>query len=186
VWLVIRARRGRRHYDRAELRRRFIADFLADFMADALKELERRPLFLSRPAKPVAATAGPVILFSAGGVRFAIQSSEVEEIRDRDDRTSIRKLKGHEPIDFALQVGLGAGILERYVVLKPGECSLGVTNVERMTSLPKMVPLPTLFRGAERQWYRGLLLLENEVVPLVRAEYWRKLPPLAKEIGTGV
>jgi hypothetical protein len=163
-------------------------------MADALKELERRPLFISRPAKPLAATAGPVILFTAGGVRFAIQSSEVEEIRNRDVRTSIRKLKGTEPIDFALQVGLGAGILERYVVLKPGGCSLGatlgvtlgVTDVERITISPKMVPLPTLFGGAERQWYRGLLLLENEVVPLVRAEYWRKLSPLAKEIGSGV
>ena len=90
----------------------------------------------------------------------------------RDDRTSIRKLKGPEPIDFALQIGLGAGILDHFVVLKPGECSLGVTEVERMTSLPKVVPLPGLFRGAERQWYRGLLLLENDVVPLVRTEYW--------------
>lgn len=159
-------------------------------MADAVKELERRPLFVSRPAKLLAATAGPVILFTAGGVRFAIPSTEVEEIRDRDDRTAIRKLKGTEAIDFALHVGLGAGILERYVVLKPGECSLGVslgvTYVERMASSPKLVPLPTLFRGAERHWYRGLLLLEDEVVPLVRAEYWRKLPPLAKEISNGL
>ena len=59
------------------------------------------------------------------------------------------------------------------MVFKPGECSLGVTEVERMTTLPKVVPLPGLFRGEERQWYRGLLLLENEVVPLVRTEYWR-------------
>jgi hypothetical protein len=153
---------------------------------DPVKEHERRPLFIARQAKPVAATAGPVILFSAGGVRFAIQSSEVEEIRDRDDRTALRKLKSAEPIDFALQVGLGAGILERYVVLKPGDCSLGVTDVERMAASPKVVPLPTLFLGAERQWYRGLLLLENEVVPLVRAEYWRKLSPLARGIARGV
>jgi len=46
------------------------------------------------------------------------------------------------------------------------------------------VPLPALFRGAERQWYRGLLLLENEVVPLVRAEYWHSFP--AKGTGNGV
>lgn len=155
-------------------------------MANVVKGNERRPLFISRPAKPVVAEAGPVILFTAGGVRFGVQSSEVEEIRDRDDRTSIRKLKGPGVIDFALQVGLGAGILERFVVLKPGEYSLGVTDVERMTSLPKMVPLPGLFRGAERQWYRGLLLLENEVVPLVRAEYWRNPLLLAKGFGTGV
>ncbi len=155
-------------------------------MANAVKENERRPLFISRPAKAVAATAGPVILFTAGGARFAVESSEVEEIRNRDDRTSIRKLKGPEPVDFALQVGLGAGILERFVVLKPGEYSLGVTEVERMAILPRMVPLPTLFRGAERQWYRGLLLLENEVVPLVRAEYWRKPLLPAKGIGNRI
>jgi chemotaxis signal transduction protein len=137
-----------------------------------VRESERRPLFVSRQAKPVAATAGPVILFTAGGSRFAVEASQVEEIRDCDDRTSIRKLKSPEPIDFAMRIGLGAGILERLVVLKPGVCALGVTEVERMTSLPKVVPLPGLFRGAERQWYRGLLLLENDVVPLVRTEYW--------------
>lgn len=150
-----------------------------------MKEIERRPLFVSRSAKPVAATAGPVILFTAGGTRFAIEATEVEEIRDRDDRTAIRKLKGYESIDFALQVGLGAGILERFVVLKPGEVSLGVTEVERMTILPKVVPLPGLFRGAERQWYRGLLVLENDVIPLVRTEYWRKAGALARGTGSG-
>jgi hypothetical protein len=60
------------------------------------------------------------------------------------------------------------------VVLKPGECALAVTGVERMADLPKAVPLPELFRGAERQWYRGLLLLDDEVVPLIRTNYWRK------------
>jgi hypothetical protein len=143
-----------------------------------VKEYERRPLFVARPAKTAAAvTPGPVILFTAGGRRFAVAASEVKEIRDGDDRTSIRKLKGPEPIDFALQIGLGAGILDHLVVLKPGECSLGVAEVERMTSLPKVVPLPGLFRGAERQWYRGLLLLENDVVPLVRTEYWTATVP---------
>jgi hypothetical protein len=154
-------------------------------MADRLKESGMRPLFVSRSAKPVAATAGPVILFTAGGMRFAVEASEVEEIRDRDERAAIRKLKGPESIDFALQVGLGAGIMERFVVLKPGDCSLGVTEVERMTALPKVVPLPGMFRGAERQWYRGLLLLEKDVIPLVRTEYWRKAVTATKEIGSG-
>lgn len=146
-------------------------------LAVAVKEHERHPLFISRPAKPVAPTAGPIILFTAGGKRFAVAASEVEEIRDCDDRTQNRKLKGPETIDFALQLGLGAGILEHLVVLKPGECSLGVTEVERMTSLPKVVPLPGLFCGVERQWYRGLLLLENDVVPLLRTEYWTAMVP---------
>ena len=120
-----------------------------------------------------------MILFTAGGVRFAVEANEVEEIRDGEERgAACRKLNGSKVIDFALQVGLGAGRLLRFLVLKPGDgasgVTLGVTEVERMTSLPKVVPLPGLFRGAERQWYRGLLLLENEVIPLVRTKYWRQ------------
>lgn len=145
-------------------------------MADLVKEMPRQAAFVSRLAKPVAATAGPVILFTAGGVRFAVEASEVEEIRDAEERGAIHGLKGTQAIDFALRVGLGAGRMERFVVLKPGDCSLGVSEVERMTSLPKVAPLPALFRGAERQWYRGLLLLEKEVIPLVRPEYWRLAP----------
>jgi len=150
-----------------------------------VRESERRPLFVSRSVKPVAATVGPVILFTAGGRRFAVEAVEVEEIRDRDERLALRKSREPELIDFALLVGLGAGILERFVLLKPGECSLGVTEVERMATLPKVVQLPGLFRGAERQWYRGLLLLENEVIPLVRTDYWRKVAASMREIGSG-
>jgi hypothetical protein len=144
-------------------------------MAGPVKLSTRSAPFVSRLAKPVmAATAGPVILFSAGGMRFAVEAAEVAEIRDCAERGAIHGLKGTEAVDFARRVGLGAGRLEHFVVLKPGSCSLGVTEVERMTSLPRVVPLPGLFRGAERQWYRGLLLLENDVIPLVRTEYWRQ------------
>jgi hypothetical protein len=144
-------------------------------MAGPVKGLARQAPFASRLAKPAApATAGPVILFSAGGMRFAVEAVEVAEIRDVAERGAIHGLKGTEAIDFAQRVGLGAGRLEHFVVLKPGNCSLGVTAVERMTTLPRVVPLPGLYRGAERQWYRGLLLLENDVIPLVRTEYWRQ------------
>ncbi len=151
-----------------------------------MRDSERRPLFVARSVKPVAATVGPVILFAAGGRRFAVEANEVQEIRDRDERMALRKSRDPETLDFALLVGLGAGTLERFVVLKPGECSLGVTEVERMATLPKVVQLPGLFRGAERQWYRGLLLLENEVIPLVRTDYWRKVAASAREIGSGL
>jgi hypothetical protein len=119
-------------------------------------------------------------------VRFAVEASEVQEIRNSDERNQLHKPKGTELIDFAQRLGLGPGILERFVVLKPGECALGVSEVERMTSLPKAVALPRLFSGAERQWYRGLLLLENEVVPLLRTEYWRKPPLPAQGSESGV
>jgi hypothetical protein len=143
-------------------------------------------MFVARPVKAVAATAGPVILFTAGGARFAVEANQVEEIRDREDRTALRRALGPELVDFALQVGLGAGTLERFVILKPGGRALGVTKVERMASLPRAVPLPAMFCGAERQWYRGLLLLDDDVVPLVRTEYWRQSGLLAKSNGSGV
>jgi chemotaxis signal transduction protein len=143
-------------------------------MLDRLNEKERRAASAARSGAQQPATVGPVILFTAGGRRFAVEAVQVQEIREGDQGTITRKLKGVVPIDFALQVGLGEGILERLVVLKPGECALAVTGVERMADLPKAVPLPELFRGAERQWYRGLLLLDDEVVPLIRTNYWRK------------
>ena len=97
--------------------------FRQDTMAHAIKENPRPASFLSRLAKPVAATAGPVILFTAGGVRFAVEANEVEEIRDGEERGAVCRLKGSEAIDFARQVGLGAGRVVRFLVLKPGECS---------------------------------------------------------------
>jgi hypothetical protein len=152
-------------------------------MVDAVN-IPRQALFVSRSEKPAAPTAGPVILFTAGGSRFAVEANQVEEIRDREDRTALRRMRGPELVDFSWQVGLGAGTLERYVILKPGECALGVTDVERMTTLPRAVPLPSMFCGAERQWYRGLLLLEDEVVPLVRAEFWRRPASFERSAGS--
>ena len=65
-------------------------------MADAVNENQRHALFVSRSVKPVAATAGPVVLFTAGGARFAVEASQVEEIRDRDERGAIHRLRGPE------------------------------------------------------------------------------------------
>ena len=113
-----------------------------------------------------------MILFTAGGVRFAVEASEVEEIRDGEERgCGMPQTEGFRADRFRPAGRAGSRKPGALLVLKPGEGArrtLGVTEVERMTSLPKVVPLPGLFRGAERQWYRGLLLLENEVVPLVR------------------
>lgn len=142
-------------------------------MLDGAKDKERRTLSTPAPAKPRATGLGPVILFTAAGVRFGVEASQVQEIREGDHGAITGKLKGARYIDFALQVGLGHGILERLVVLKPGVCVLGVSEVERMATPPRAVGLPGIFQGAERQWYRGLLLLDNEVVPLIRADYWR-------------
>jgi hypothetical protein len=147
-----------------------------------MREVPRTAFASARTARPEAPAAIPVILFTAGGMRFAVDAGEVKEIRDGEERASLERMSGAEPIDFAQLVGLGSGRVLRYVVLKPGDCSLGVSDVERMASPPKVAALPGLFRGAEREWYRGLLLLGDEVVPLVRTEHWRQR---ARESGEG-
>ncbi len=144
-------------------------------MAEGRRDGEQRSFFIARAPRAQAPGIGPVILFSAGGVRFAVEATQVQEVLGGDERTTRLKPKVTAPLDFALQVGLGAGILERVLVIKPGDCALAVTGVERMAAIPRLTALPGIFRGMERSWYRGLLLLENEVVPLIRTEYWRKL-----------
>ena len=144
-------------------------------MAEGRRDGEQRSFFIARAPRAQAPGIGPVILFSAGGVRFAVEATQVQEVLGGDERTTRLKPKVTAPLDFALQVGLGAGILERVLVLKPGDCALAVTGVERMAAIPRLTALPGIFRGMERSWYRGLLLLENEVVPLIRTDYWRKL-----------
>jgi hypothetical protein len=144
-------------------------------MAEGRRDGDQRSFFISRAPRAQAPGIGPVILFTAGGVRFAVEASQVQEVLGGDERTTRLKPKVTHPMDFALQVGLGAGILERLLVLKPGDCALGVMGVERMAAVPRLAALPGIFRGMERSWYRGLLLLENEVVPLIRTDYWRKL-----------
>jgi hypothetical protein len=139
-----------------------------------MSDVPRTAFVSARTARPATPVSIPVILFTAGGMRFAVDAGEVKEIRDGEERAALQRTGGTGPIDFAERVGLGSGRVERYVVLKPGDCSLGVSDVERMASPPRVAALPGLFRGAEREWYRGLLLLADEVVPLVRTEHWRQ------------
>jgi hypothetical protein len=145
------------------------------------REQERASVFGLKARKPVAASTVSVILFTAGGRRFAVEAAAVMEIREHDESSRLRRLQGIVRLDFARQVGLGSGILAKSVVLKPGECWLMVADVERIAVQPRLVALPRLFSGTERQWYRGLLLLEKEVVPLVRTEYWRTVGMQAAE-----
>jgi chemotaxis signal transduction protein len=139
-----------------------------------MRNAPRASLGGKRAGKPAAAASCPVILFTAGDARFAVDAGAVKGIRDRDESASTQHADDEGLIDFSDCIGLGKGQLEHCVVLKPGDCSLGVTDVERITTLPRVVALPGLFRGAERAWYRGLILLDGEVIPLLRTEHWRQ------------
>jgi hypothetical protein len=42
-----------------------------------------------------------------------------------------------------------------------------VDKIERMAEISGLHALPRAFVGAERQWYRGLAYLEDQVIPVV-------------------
>jgi len=42
-----------------------------------------------------------------------------------------------------------------------------VDKIERMAEIAGIHALPRAFGGAERQWYRGLAYLEDQVIPVI-------------------
>lgn len=132
-----------------------------------------------------------VILFMVGGSRFAIAANAVDEIRNLDDLaplpaalkhprlskvkfTLIRGKKDPDRVffvvDAAAHFGLGPAAPERVLVLRNSSAAVQVGNIDRMTQISTVVALPLAFTGQERAWYRGLALLNGQVVPLVAPE----------------
>jgi chemotaxis signal transduction protein len=45
--------------------------------------------------------------------------------------------------------------------------ALAVDSIERMLTLSRILPLPCAFSGEERLWYRGLAVVDGNVIPVV-------------------
>lgn len=128
-----------------------------------------------------------VILFSVGGTTFAIAAGAVEEIRD---------LSGLEPLHvgylhgkfskfkytlrhegrtcFVLDAATHFHMLPtrpgRLLLLRDTPAGVLVDGIDRMTEITRLHALPRAFVGEERNWYRGLAVLQEEVVPVVKPE----------------
>ncbi|HVP43253.1 MAG TPA: chemotaxis protein CheW [Terriglobales bacterium] len=126
----------------------------------------------------------PMILFAVGGTTFAIAAAEVDEIRD---------LSGLEPLHpahlgpkfakfkhtlqrdgrtyFVVDANTHFRVLPtrhtRLLVLRGAPAAVLVDAIDRMTEIASLRPLPKAFAGEERDWYRGLALLKEDVVPVV-------------------
>jgi chemotaxis signal transduction protein len=128
-----------------------------------------------------------VILFSVGGTTFAIAAAAVDEIRD---------LSGMEPLHigylhgkfskfkhtiqregrtcFVLDAATHFHMLPtkaaRLLVLRHMPAGVLVDSIDRMTEISSLHALPRAFTGEERNWYRGLVILKDAVIPLVNPE----------------
>ncbi len=127
-----------------------------------------------------------MILFSVAGTTFAIAASAVEEIRSVTGlqplpagylQPKFSKFKYRLERDgrtyFVVDANTHFRILptnhDRLLVLRDRPAAVLVDAIDRMTEIAAVHPLPKSFTGDEREWYRGLAVLKEDVVPVVEA-----------------
>jgi chemotaxis signal transduction protein len=127
-----------------------------------------------------------VILFSVGGFRFGIAAGAVSEIRsmaglqgfsppaayrmlDKVDHTLERNEVTYFVVNAALHFHLPPTQPLRVLVLRHAPAAVLVDSTDRMTEISVLHALPLAFNQEERNWYRGLAVLNGEAVPVVNS-----------------
>lgn len=125
-----------------------------------------------------------IILFRASNELFAISSGSVQEVRGVDSlagaplaiseptltkvRYAIRRGdKNVYVVNAALHFGLRPAPAALVFLLRKSRVALLVDAIEKMTTMTRLQALPGAFCSEERTWYRGLTVLDQNVVPVV-------------------
>lgn len=124
----------------------------------------RSPRWSRTPAAAPAKEA--VIIFRVGPHRLGIPASTLREIRN--DR-------GLHPSEFGCSgtvslhdlFGVRAARTTHLLVLRQDSRALSVDDVEQIIEIGSVARLPHAFQGAERNWFRGLVLHGECVVPVI-------------------
>ncbi len=128
-----------------------------------------------------------VILFSVAGTTFAISAGAVDEIRSVSGLEPLRtgflhpkyskfkfKLERDGRTYFVVDANTHFHILptnhDRLLVLRDRPAAVLVDAIDRMTEISALQALPRAFSGEEREWYRGLAVLKDTVVPVVEPD----------------
>ncbi len=97
----------------------------------------------------------------------------------------------YHPVDLAARIGISSdpdGSETRVVLLASGSAhgSLCVAQVQGLEEVDRsrVLPLPPQFRGEEREWYRGILLLEDGVALILDLAWLLATDRIAHD-GTG-
>src|SRR5213083_1260399 len=142
---------------------------------------------LAAPAKPSSARTEQIILFRVSGQVFAVSSASVQEVRSVDslsgsatkiEAPGLRKVRqvvrrGERSlfiVNAAAHFNLPASSGTLVFVLRKTRTGLLIDGIEKMTSMTRLQALPLCFCHEERQWYRGLTALDQNVVPVVHPE----------------
>jgi chemotaxis protein histidine kinase CheA len=137
-----------------------------------------------RNRRPLPKAQEGVILFTVAGFKFAIAASVVKEIRGIEGLNAftlggiaaqVEKLKytlergggTYFVVDANRHFRLPASSPGRLLVLRNSPAAVLVDSTDRMTDISALHALPRAFQNVERIWYRGLAVLNGEVVPVV-------------------
>jgi len=125
-----------------------------------------------------------VIVFAVGGFKFAIAAGAVKEIRGMEGlqaftlggiSAQIAKLNytleragaTYFVIDAAKHFCLPPSQPSRVMILRNTTTAVLVDSTDRIMEISTLHALPRVFTHEERNWYRGLAVVNGEVVPVV-------------------
>jgi chemotaxis signal transduction protein len=137
--------------------------------------------------KPAPVRSEQIILFRSSNQIFAISSASVQEVRSVDSlagvatelnepgvRTVRHALRRGERciyvVNVALHFGLKPSPAALIFLLRKSRVALLLDGIEKMTTMTRLQALPAAFCHEERRWYRGLTVLDQNVLPVVNPE----------------
>jgi chemotaxis signal transduction protein len=132
-----------------------------------------------------SSTSEPMILFRVAHQTFAIAADAVQEIRSTDglaaaatefEQTEVPKVhhtieRAHRTyyvVNAGAHFGLPVTRPTLVLILRQLRAAVLVDQIERMTDIFTVHPLPRAFAGQERRWYRGLTYLDDHVIPVIQ------------------
>ena len=126
-----------------------------------------------------------MILFTVGGFKFAIAANAVREVRGIEGLEP-RAAAGAAPVripkvtytlerngavyfvvDAARHFHLLPSKAARVLVLHNDPVAVLTDSTDRIMEISTLHELPLAFTGDERAWYRGLAIMNGDVVPVV-------------------
>jgi chemotaxis signal transduction protein len=139
------------------------------------------------PVKPRAARTEQIILFRVSGQLFALSSASVQEVRGVDslsgaatevNQPTLRKVrhvlrrndKALYVVNAAAHFGLPGSSAGLVFVLRKTRTAILVDGIDKMATMIRLQALPLAYCHEERQWYRGLTALDQNVIPVVNPE----------------
>jgi chemotaxis signal transduction protein len=139
---------------------------------------------LGAPQKANPVKTEQIILFRASNQVFAVSSTSVQEVRSVDSlagaavdvsEPSLNKVRhairrgdrNLYVVNAALHFGLRPTPAALVFQLRKSRVALLVDGIEKMTTMTKLQALPGTFCHEERAWYRGLTVLDQNVIPVV-------------------